>query len=118
MYSRCGLRLLVAEKSHAYSDQVPAHFERDMGYNEKEFFRVLPSAIGEYKHIQDGSTVHISHAKNNHVLELLISPLPDRQLGAFRIQHIDVQFSFSNMTEEQRNQFMYRFDRRFQRGGG
>ncbi len=89
-----------------------------MGYNEKEFFRVLPSAIGEFQHIREGSHVHISHAENSQALELLITPLPDRQLGAFRIQHIDVQFSFSDMTEEQRNRFMYRFDRRFQRGGG
>lgn len=108
----------MAKKFHAYSDKVPAQFERDMGYNEKEFFRVLPSAIGDYRHVQEGNIVHISHADNNRALELVITPLPDRQLGAFRIQHIDVQFSFSNMTEEQRNQFMYRFDRRFQRGGG
>ncbi len=89
-----------------------------MGYNEKEFFRVLPPAIGEFKHTREGNRVHISHAENNQALDLVITPLPDRQLGAFRIQHIDVLFSFSNMTEEQRNRFMYRFDRRFQRGGG
>ncbi len=89
-----------------------------MGYNEKEFFRVLPPAIGDFKHTREGNRVHISHAENNQALDLIITALPDRQLGAFRIQHIDVLFCFSNMTEEQRNQFMYRFDRRFQRGGG
>ena len=89
-----------------------------MGYNEKEFFRVLPSAIGEFQYSQNDNTLRINHVDNKQSLELVITPLPDRQLGAFRIQHIDVQFSFSNMTQQQRNLFMQRFDRRFQRGGG
>lgn len=89
-----------------------------MGYNEKEFFRVLPAAIGEYQYTKEGSTVRVYDPENNRGLDLLITPLPDRRLGAFRIQRIDVQFSFSNMSEEERNKFMYRFDRRFQRGGG
>ncbi len=108
----------MAEKFHAYSDRVPERFERDMGYNEKEFFRVLPAAVGDYQHIVSGDTVHISHPDNDQTLKLRITPLPDRCLGLIRIQHIDVQFSFLNMTEDQRNQFMHRFDRRFQRGGG
>jgi hypothetical protein len=108
----------VAEKSHAYSNRVPERFERDMGYNGKEFFRVLPAAVGDYQYTVSGDTIHISHPHNNQTLELRITPLPDRRLGLIRIQHIDVQFSFSNMSEEQRNKFMFRFDRRFQRGGG
>lgn len=108
----------MAEKFHAFSREVPERFERDMGYNEKEFFRVLPAAIGDYQHSVAGNTIHIKHPDNDQALELRITPLPDRRLGLIRIQHIDVQFLFSNMTPEQRNQFMFRFDRRFQRGGG
>ena len=108
----------MAEKFHAFADKVPKRFERDMGYNEKEFFRVLPAAIGDYQHTVSGDTIRISHPGNNQILELRITPLPDRCLGLMRIQHIDVQFSFENMNEDQRNQFMFRFDRRFQRGGG
>ena len=108
----------MAEKFHAYSDKVPERFERDMGYNEKEFFRVLPSAVGDYRHTVTGDTVRISHPDNDQVLELRVTPLPDRLLGLIRIQNIDVQFSFSNMNLDERNQFMFHFDRRFQRGGG
>jgi hypothetical protein len=108
----------VAEIFHAFSDRVPEQFERDMGYNEKEFFRVLPSAIGDYQYTVTRNVVHIGHPDNDQALELRITPLPDRRLGLMRIQHIDVQFLFSNMTEQQRDQFMHRFDRRYQRGGG
>ena len=108
----------MAEKFHAFADKVPEHFERDMGYNEKEFFRVLPAAIGDYQFSVNGDTVHVNHLENNKALTLRITPLPDRRLGLIRIQHIDVQFLFSNMNEDERNKFMHRFDRRFQRGGG
>lgn len=108
----------MAEKSHAYSRQVPERFERDMGYSEKEFFRVLPSAMGDYCFVQQEETITIRHPELDHHIELQVRPLPDRRLGAFRIQRIDVQFSFNNMDESDRNRFMARFDRRFQRGGG
>ena len=113
-----GLRSRVVKQSHAFSDTVPDNFERDMGYNEKEFFRVLPAALGEYQFSRKGDLININHPDNQHQLQLKLCALPDRQLGAFRIERIGVQFTFSNMDEKQRLAFMRRFDRRFQRGGG
>lgn len=108
----------MAEKSHAFSRDVPERFERDMGYNESEFYRILPAAIGAYQYQKNGTSITVSHPQNQHQLILNVSPLPDRVLGAFRIQRVDVQFSFSNMNLAERVQFMQRFDRRYQRGGG
>lgn len=108
----------MAEKSHAYAGTVPPRFERDMGYSEKEFFRVLPSALGDYSFRQQGNRVFIRHPDKPHNITLDINPLPDRRLGAFRIERIDVQFQLSDMNAEERARFMSRFDRRFQRGGG
>lgn len=108
----------MAEKSHAYAEQVPARFERDMGYSEKEFFRVLPSALGDYRYRLQGNRILIDHPDNSHQVLLEITPLPDRRLGAFRIERIDVQFELLNMNDDERAAFMRRFDRRFQRGGG
>ena len=108
----------MAEKSHAYAEHVPERFERDMGYSEKEFFRVLPSALGDYRYAQQGNRVLISHPDNSHDITLDINPLPDRRLGAFRIERIDVQFQLLNMDAGERARFMQRFDRRFERGGG
>lgn len=118
MYWRCGRKLQVAEKSHAFSRDVPERFERDMGYNESEFHRILPAAIGDYHHLVDGKQITVSHPDNNHQLVLMVTPLPDRVLGAFRIQRIDVQFAFYNMDANTRSTFMQHFDRRYQRGGG
>jgi len=108
----------VAEKSHAFSQNVPERFERDMGYSESEFYRILPAALGEYQFTTANNITDIRHTDNNHQLQITVSPLPDRVLGAFRIQRIDVQFAFTNMDAEARSALMQRFDRRFQRGGG
>ncbi len=108
----------MAKKSHAFSRNVPERFERDMGYSESEFFRILPAALGEYQSTTSGNTTLITHPDNTRQLQLEVTPLPDRVLGAFRIRRIDVQFTFSNIDDAARSQFMQRFDRRFQRGGG
>ena len=108
----------MAKLSHAFAREVPEHFQRDMGYSSKEFFRVLPAALGAFEFSKKGDRIHIHHPDDAQALELRIDALPDRRLGAFRIEHIAVEFSFSNMSAAQRKQFMTRFDRHFQRGGG
>ena len=108
----------MAEKSHAYAEQVPIRFERDMGYSEQAFFRVLPSALGDYQYRKQGRQVLIDHPEHPHRIRLEVTPLPDRRLGGFRIERIDVQFELLDMSAEERRAFMRRFDRRFQRGGG
>lgn len=118
MYWQSGLRLPVVEKSHAFSQHIPEIFERDMGYNEKEFFRVLPAAVGEYQFSRNENSIEITHHDNQHLIKLDLSALPDRLLGSIRIQRMGVQFSFSNMDDKERRKFMQRFDSRFQRGGG
>ena len=118
MYWHCGRKWLVAEKSHAFSRDVPERFERDMGYSENEFYRILPAAIGNYQHTVDGNQITVSHTESTRQLLLTVTPLPDRVLGAFRIERIDVQFQFLNMDAKTRSEFMQRFDRRYQRGGG
>lgn len=108
----------MAEKSHAYAEQVPIRFERDMGYSENEFFRVLPSALGRYRYRKQDQRLLIDHPEQPHRIQLEIRPLPDRRLGSFRIERIEVQFELLDMSAEERKAFMRRFDRRFQRGGG
>lgn len=118
MYWLCGRKLRVVKKSHAFSRDVPERFERDMGYNLSEFHRILPAAIGNHQYRIDSKQITISHPQNNQQLLLTVTPLPDRVLGAIRIERIDVQFQFLNMDADARSIFMQRFDRRYQRGGG
>lgn len=85
-----------------------------MGYNESEFYRISPTAPGEYQHITKGNKTTVSYPDKEEQLILDVIPLPNWVLGAFRIQRIDVQFQFLYMDAATRSQFMQRFDRRYQ----
>ncbi len=89
-----------------------------MGYSEKDFYRTLGPAIGEYRYSKEGQFVTITHPDRDHVLILDVTPLPERVLGHIRIARVEVSFSFRNFSTAERDQFMAGFDLRFQRGGG
>ncbi len=97
---------------------VSDDFTRDMGYSEKDFYRTLPSAIGEYGYTKEGQLVTVTHPDKDHVLLLNVAPLPDRVLGFIRIERVEASFSFRDFSTVERDQFMAGFDLRFQRGGG
>ena len=103
---------MVAGADHGNS------FTRDMGYSEKEFFRLLPSAVAGYSHTVEGNRVIISNAENNQRLRLTVNALPDREIGMIRIPRIEVVFAFDGFSEEERQKFMWQFDHSYQRGGG
>ncbi|MCP4429367.1 MAG: hypothetical protein GY806_00160 [Gammaproteobacteria bacterium] len=93
-------------------------FTRDMGYSEKDFYRTLPAAIGEYRYTKNRPIVTITHPDESHVLTLNVVPLPDRVLGHIRIERVEVNFRFRDFSTDERDRFMACFDLRFQRGGG
>ena len=96
----------------------PYVFHRDMGYSAEEFFRILPAAVRNYELTVSGHAAMITANQNDHVLQLTVTPLPDRVLGNMRLPHIDVRFEFLNFTTQQCEDFMKAFDRSYQRGGG
>ena len=93
-------------------------FKRDMGYSATDFFRILPSAIKGYTHTVEANTVTINGVHEDQSVELIVKPLPDREIGMIRIPRIEVEFSFTNFSERERKEFMINFDRSYQRGGG
>ncbi|MDJ0956893.1 MAG: hypothetical protein QNI91_08560 [Arenicellales bacterium] len=93
-------------------------FKRDMGYSATDFFRILPSAIKGYTHTVEANNVTINGVDGNQSVQLVVKPLPDREIGMIRIPRIEVEFSFHNFSARERKEFMINFDRSYQRGGG
>ncbi len=89
-----------------------------MGYSESEFYRLLDAAIGDYQYVKEGQYSFVTHPQKVNSLQLSVTPLPDRVLGAFRIKRVEVVFSFNDFSATERKTFMQRFDSRYQRGGG
>ena len=89
-----------------------------MGYSKENFYRTLATAVRDYGYTRDGNSVTITHPDKKHVLLLNVEPLPDRVMGGFRIERVEVSFKFKDFSAEDRDKFMVGFDRSFQRGAG
>ena len=93
-------------------------FKRDMGYTVKEFYRILPSAVGDHEFAVEGDRVVVRAPDQDRELVLRINQLPDRKIGMIRIPRIEVDFTFHHFSARERKEFLVVFDRSFQRGGG
>lgn len=91
-------------------------FEREMGLTHSEFFRTLPSAVGERTYSVVGNRVTVELNKGQLVLTL--APETVRRIASIRIPMTPVSFSFENVPQDEKQGFLSYFDKRFQRGGG
>jgi len=91
-------------------------YSSEMGVTHGDFFRILPSAMGEHAYTIDGNTVRgVLHDGS---VVITIGEQQERRIALMRIPYAKVSFQFSNVTEAQQQAFKTYFDLRFQRGGG
>lgn len=91
-------------------------FSREMGLTHAEFFRTLPSAIAGQPFQRKGSRVTIDYGERSVVIEL--GPERTRRIALLALPYTEVRFAFVGFANDQREQFMQRFDLYFRRGGG
>lgn len=87
-----------------------------MGITHSEFFRTLPAALPTLPYTVQGHDIIISN--NARRLVISLSPEGRRRISALSLPTTQVHFTFSGYSPEDVEQFMARFDRAFQRGGG
>jgi hypothetical protein len=95
---------------------MPASFERQMGLTRNEFLRTLPEAVGHPDYRIDGDRIEIEDPAGPILIQL--GPAEERLIGMLRLPLIRVVFQFGGMHRADRERFMSRFERHFQRGGG
>ncbi len=94
----------------------PHSFTRELGVSEAEFFRSLPGAIEHREFTRDDGRVHIEYDGRSVTLEL--GPQAYRAIASLRLPYLEVTFTFSGFSEEDRARFMERFELYFRGGGG
>lgn len=87
-----------------------------MGLTLGDFVRSLPSAIEPLVYQVEGRVFTIIHPQGLVVIEL--SETGERRIASLSLPVTPVDFQFNGLDEAARRQFMSRFDRYFQRGGG
>lgn len=95
---------------------MEAHFTREMGLTPGEFLRTLPNAIGQAEYCVQGDEIVIRSGSGR--VRILLHPTLQRRIGMLALPVTPVEFSFQGLDPEERKQFMTRFERHFQRGGG
>jgi len=88
----------------------------DMGLTHADFYRLVPSAMGEHPHRIEGMTVY--GEVFNGTVEITLGAQQERRIALMRIPHVAVSFHFRGVTQEEQATFKTYFDLRFQRGGG
>ena len=87
-----------------------------MGLSHADFFRLLPSAMGDHPYRIDGNTVHGEVGQGT--VEIKLGPQQERRIALMVIPFARVSFHFRGVTQADQELFKSHFDLRFQRGGG
>jgi hypothetical protein len=88
----------------------------EMTISREEFLRLLPGALGQaFVREAEG---RFSGGAGARRWTLHLRPLPPRRLGSVELPCHRVEFCFEGHLESEVMEFMARFHRGFQRGGG
>ncbi len=91
-------------------------FSKEMGVTHKDFYRLLPRAMGDTAYEINGNTVHAALAGG--ALTISLGDPQIRRIALMAIPYAKVSFHFDGVDEASRSSFMQHFDLSFQRGGG
>ena len=95
---------------------MEAQFTREMGITPDEFRRTLPDAVGHEKYSIQGNEILIRDPGGR--VRIVLHPTGVRRLGMLALPVTPVEFAFEGLDQSDRERFMDRFERYFQRGGG
>ena len=95
---------------------TPTRFSRQMTLSREEFLRTLPAAVGRMPCTIEGDLLRLDDGKR--CVTFRLSDVEPRRIGALSLPALNVEFLFIGYTKAQRQAFMDRFERYFQRGGG
>lgn len=101
----------------AQSDvQIPEYFTREMGITFSEFQRTLPGAVSPLTLNWEGRVVTVNHPHGH--IQISLGETSERKLGSFRLPVTPIEFLFVGPQQNEREEFIKRFDLYFHRGGG
>ncbi|MEY4730310.1 MAG: hypothetical protein RL020_1468 [Pseudomonadota bacterium] len=93
------------------------HFSLDMGITHADFFRLLPAAITPYDMLIKANMIKIFSAQRRVNISLGVEQI--RRLSAHvSFPSTEVEFSFEQFSDAQREAFLHHFHLHFHRGCG
>lgn len=91
-------------------------FVKEMGISHREFFRILPKALGSSDYKGAGNRIRFGNAAR--YLEIEVSPEGERRIASVRLPVTRVSLVFHGYGAAEIAEALDRFDVHFRRGGG
>ena len=96
------------------SDKITVH--KEMGLTHDDLFRLLPILVEAYDYKVSEQQITIS--KDDQIVTIDYSKERVRKIASFKIPVTNLDFIFSGFDQQQVKEFITKFDRVYQRGGG
>jgi hypothetical protein len=94
--------------------KLPLRFE--MTTTQADFRRLLPAAVNHVPYVEEDGV--FLHRVGTRGWRIALAPLPRLEIGLIRLERHSVEFEFSGFSDGEIENFMARFEKYFQRGGG
>ena len=91
--------------------------QRGMGISHRDFYRIFPRVVEGAAVERDGLRVKVEWEGGKR-LQIALSEEKVRKIALLRLIYLDLEFRFENFAESERDAFLERFHRAFQKGGG
>ena len=107
---------MAPESDREHDERAPIRFTRELGLTHAEFHRSLPPAIAHRPCRFDGERVIVEDGAKT--VTMTLGPQQQRRIASLRVPFVVVGFEFVGFNGAELEDFMKRFERYFQRGGG
>ena len=89
-----------------------------MGITHDDFFRIFPRLVAPAEVTREGLEVTVAWEGVQRSLQVTLSEEKNRKIARLRIPYVELEFRFRNFSSGERLEFLTRFYRAFQKGGG
>ena len=89
---------------------------RDMTITHRDFFRLLPRALGGLDYEQNANTISVRQDEKEVLIR--ISEQGVRQIALLKLPRTQVEIELLGFSDDEAKRFLSRFDLAYQKGGG
>ena len=103
-------------KDSAGGGPKPTVIEKEMALTHRDFFRIIPRALGTDDYRKSGQKVMLENGER--LLEISLGPERERRIAQLAVPVTDVTLTFRGYAKAERDAALKLFECMFQKGGG
>ena len=89
-----------------------------MGITHGDFFRIFPRLVAPAGVSREGLQITVAWEGVQRSLQITLSEEKNREIARLRMPYVELEFRFRSFSKSERLEFLAKFHRAFQKGGG